>query len=175
VKIGDAKVGAVLALDASERYSRHLPRKVEVLDIVTVEEEYWQRTGGFHSKRAKRKVRRAQVKFLDAPTGEKGRYDRFSYQAEKEGATRIVESKQLVAPWAEVAKDVDERVARMTKQATAKAEAESRLVYLFGKKMEKLDVYVTVTSWNDEAEIRISGDELDTLLTLAERGKKAVE
>ena len=174
MKIGDVKVGAVLALDASERYSRNLPRKVEVLSVVSVEEDYWQRIGGFHSKRATRKVRRAQVKFLDAPTGEKNRYARYDYQAEKEGATRVVEAKQLIAPWADVSKDVDERIAKMTRQATAKAEAESRLSYLFGKKIDKLHLYVS-TAWDDSAEIRIDGAELDTLLTLAERGKKAVE
>jgi hypothetical protein len=173
MKIGDVKVGAVLALDASERYSRNLPRKVEVVEIVKVEEEYWQ-SMGFSSKRATRTVRRVQVKFLDLPTGETNRYARFNYQAEKQGAKRVVEAKSLVAPWADVAKDVDARIAREQKKAATIAATEARLEYVFGKPMKKLDLYVS-TAWNDTAEVRFDGDALDTILTLAERGKKAVE
>ena len=173
MKIGDVKVGAVLALDASERYSRNLPRKVEVLAIKAVEETYW-KSMGFNSVRATRTVRRVEVKFLDLPTGEKNRYARFDFQAEKQGAKRVVEAKTLIAPWADVAKDVDERIERERVKAKAKAATEARLEYLFGKKMSKLNVYVSA-AWNDQSEIRLEGDELDTILTLAERGKKAVE
>lgn len=173
MKIGDVKVGAVLALDASERYSRHLPRKVEVLSIPSVEETYW-RSQGFHSTKATRTVRRVEVKFLDLPTGEPNRYARRNFQAEKQGAKRVVEAKYLIAPWADISKEVEERIERERKKAANKAAAEARLEYLFGKKMSKLNTYVT-SAWDDGAEICLEGDELDTILTLAERGKRAVE
>lgn len=173
MKIGDVKVGAVLALDASERYSRNLPRKVEVLAITPVEETYWQ-SRGFHSQRATRTVRRAEVKFLDLPTGESSRYATYKYAEAEQGATAVVEAKKLIAPWADVAKDVDARIEKASKQAANKAEAERRLEALFGKKMDKLDFYVG-TAWDDSAEVRFDGTSLDTILTLAERGKKAVE
>jgi hypothetical protein len=173
MKIGDVKVGDVLALDASERYARNLPRKVEVLQVVTVEETYWQ-SRGFHSARATRKVRRVEVKFLDLPTGETSRYAKYDYAAEKQGAKRVVEAKSLIAPWDKVSKDVEQRIEKTHRQATNKAAAEARLEALFGKKLEKLHLYVT-TAWDDSAEVRLEGTELDTILTLAERGKKAVE
>ena len=174
MKIGDVEVGAVLALDASERYSRHLPRKVEVVAIKAVEEDYY-KSQGFHSVRAKRSIRRVEVKFLDLPTGEDNRYGRFNYQAEKLGAKRVVEAKALIAPWSDVSKDVDERIQRERTKATNKAAAEARLEYLFGKKqLDKMNLYVSV-GWDDSAEVRFDGTALDTILTLAERGKKAVE
>lgn len=172
MKIGDVKVGAVLALDASEKYGRDLPRKVEVLAITPVEETYWQ--SGFRPQRATRTVRRVEVKFLDSPTGESSRYAKYKYAEAEQGATAVVEAKKLIAPWADVAKYVDARIEKASKQAANKAEAERRLEALFGKKMDTLDFYVS-TAWDDSAEVRFDGTSLDTILTLAERGKKAVE
>lgn len=173
MKIGDVKVGDILALDASERYSRSLPRKVEVLSIPSVEVEYW-RSQGFHSTKATRTVRRVEVKFLDLPTGKMNRFARRDFQAVKQGAKLVVEAKYLIAPWSDVAKDVDARIERERKKAANKAAAEARLEYLFGKKMSKLNTYVA-SAWDDGAEVCLEGDELDTILTLAERGKRAVE
>lgn len=178
MKIGDVKVGDLLALDCSERYSKNLPRPVEVVEIVTVEESYWPRhdrwlTGGKQT----RKVRRVKVKFTDEPTGESNRWARYDFSAEKKDAEKVVEARFLLGPWASLRGDVQKTLNERKAAADLKSATEARLEYLFGKKIDKLSSYVSVNTWGGKsrAEVRFEGTELDTVLTLAERGKKAVE
>lgn len=178
MKIGDVKVGDILGLDCSERYSRALPRRVEVVEITKVEESYWGR-GGYMAAKQTRNVRRVKVKFLDEPvvTRPKSRYARYDYVSEAKDAIMVVEARFLIGPWVNLKKSVQEQLSQAQAEADAKRTAESRLEYLLGKKIDQLSAYITVhhTYVRVFIDLRVDGDELDTLLTLAERGKRAVE
>lgn len=145
MKIGDIEVGAEYgAMDEPSRHhSGAMPRRVEVVEIVTVQEDYWQ-GGGFSSRRATRNVRRVKVRTLDEALQTKAYY-RDKILTAKRGTTITVEARQLVAPWPELAPAVAARIEAEQKRAARKSEIEAALKAAgFKKLMETYDVRVSV-------------------------------
>ena len=157
MKIDDVKVGEEYALqDGRPRGSRD-PRRVKALEIVTVEERYW---SDILERRIPRNVRRVRVKYLDAA--------KVRWAAAK-GAEDNVDARYLVAPWAEIAPSIRERIENEAAIAKEMSATEKRVKALLGR---NYDGYVTRRGW--EVELDTRGKSLEKLLALAEKGKASV-
>lgn len=178
MKIGDIEVGVEYgALDAPRatgyRHDR-LPRRVKVLEIVTEEQKKhnpWAGPGSGSTRIVKK--RKVKVECLTEPFA-KHRYA-WGIDNDAKGTRRVIEARQLVAPWADlkesVSFEVEEEIRRKAFQAT--------LIARFEKLLGEDAPWVTVDRlWNEEGSARdrlnpsahLSGPELLRILELAERG-----
>jgi hypothetical protein len=100
------------------------PRQVEVLEIVTIEEEYWL-GGGFTGERAKRNVRRVKVKVLDSTDKQGWRYVKIATAAKD--AVLTIEARQLVGKWADLRPAILARIQKEQERQALQAELEARV------------------------------------------------
>jgi hypothetical protein len=185
MKIGDIEIGKQYgALDnpKGSRYSSYvgdLPRQVEVLEVVTVPERRYSGYAFGPSKTVN--VRKLKVKFLGESLIETSRYGRGIATAEKD-STLVIETRQVVAPWENLSKDVTSRIELEQKSDALRDRLEARLDLLIGREdkgpkrqRRKGFSYASVNKYSGEAipELRISGEDVETLLAFAERGKEA--
>lgn len=175
MKISEIKVGEEYAVSDDPKRSRDLPRQVKVLEIITETEEYWG-GGQWAAERKTRNVRRVKVEVLDdnhVPV------NRWSYGGQKvktakQGDTIVLEARLFIASWASLRKDVLARIAARELKATTKMAYEERIAALLGvKSLEQAMSYVTVDVRRGIllVEARLSDEELNTILDLAEKGK----
>lgn len=165
MKIGEVKVGTEYA--ASDRYSRYerYPRRVKALEIVTVEEPWYDRVTGV---RKVRNVKKVKVQALGPATG--GRFA-SGISGVEENATTNVEARHLVALWSEVRPGIQKQEAEAVAQNAKEKEVEKRVSRLLGPR-SKRGCYVYGRRGTVEL-THLEGKELDKLLTLAEAGLAA--
>lgn len=174
MKIGDIEVGGEYAVHDDPKASyRSLPRMVKVVEIVTVEEEYWSGSS-FHSERKKRNVKRVKVEFLDLPTTENTSYNHRLTGLAK-GTVKVLEARLVIAPWSAVRDDVKKRIEMANARDAEEAALEARVKALGFKGARKDDAWVQVREYGGELtrEIEFSGKGLDRILELAEAGLAA--
>lgn len=164
MKIGDVKVGEhYAALDSPGSVRDALPREVEALEIVKVEEHYYPSGHGmFHAPRATRKVSRVKIKTL-GPQQSDSSWGRDHLAASEEGTVLTVPAKQLVGRWADLKQGIQDRVEREAAERKARDEIERRLNALLGEDAP----YV---GGGRNPVVRFDGPELLRILELAEKG-----
>lgn len=167
MKIGDVIVGKNYgAVDepAKRHYSGNSnPRKVRVLEIVTVEEEYW--SGSYSVSRQKRNVRRVKIQLLDEAQPSRSYYRNKIASAEKD-TTLVVEARQIVGAWTDLSPAIHARI----REEQAKLDLTNSLRYRletagFAKLIEDYDVRVHVRS-SERPEVEFNGVKaVEALLT----------
>lgn len=161
VVVGE-QYGALDSPSGRRSYGSQDPRQVEVLEIVTVEEEYW-RDGGFTASLAKRNVRRVKVKVLDATTKDGWRYDKIA--TAKKDAVLTVEARQLVGKWADLHPHILERIEREQARQAKQAELEARIKKA-GFKVDWDNVKVDTRNFGGRGpSIEFNGKTVEKLLT----------
>jgi hypothetical protein len=119
-----------------------LPRQVRLVKIVTVPEERW--GPSYTGERKMVNVRKCEVEFLDEQQEQPGSYDfRNPIRKAKKGATLIVEARQLVGAWKDLAPDVHQRVRAEQKKRDTQADLERRFKAV-GFDENKHEFYVMV-------------------------------
>lgn len=182
MKIDEVEVGGRYAAHDEPTTSRYgnpeygvLPREVEVVEIVGVEERI--RTGGYYMRSGvsrTKTVRRVKVRVVGGqPSG--SRYANEIQTAEP-GAVLTIEARKLLGPWADLSADVAKVLRLREEREARRTELEARLVTILGKRaLARGDSYVDVRVYGDKvrAELRIGGRDVDTILDLAERAALA--
>lgn len=164
MKLADIKVGEIVGVKDAPTSSYGDPRPAEVLGIVMVETTQHNR---YTYERTIVKKKMVSVKFMTEPITKNG-YAQAIDRASK-GLTLNIESRQVVAPWAQLHGAMQERIDRQQKEDSAKKVVEDRLKKLLGKK--ELEGYVSHR--HDGPTYDLRGKELEKLLSLAEIGKGA--
>lgn len=183
MKIDEVEVGERYAAHDEPTTSRYgnpeygvLPREVEVLEIVGVEERV--RTGGYYMRSGvsrTKTVRRVKVRVVGGePTG--SRYSRNEIQNAKPGAVLTIEARKLLGPWANLSDEVTKVIRLREEREARRAELDARLEAILGKKRAAQGYsYASVSVYGDavRAELRIGDRDVDTFLALAERAAEA--
>lgn len=184
MKIGEVEVGKVYGILDSPQSARRfssarmprarMPRKFEVMEIVTVEER--RRSGGYYGSDKKVNVKRVKGKVLDGG-GRQSRWRGWEPIGNAaKGAVLVIEARQVVGPWeGRIADEVEAEIQYEEARNALTSSLEKRLTALIGKPPSKRTAYVTTDKNRDTNEpiatLRVSGQELETLLALAEKGK----
>lgn len=162
----DIKVGEEYgALDnPASRRSRYgksdLPRQVKVLGIVTVpvrQWDSWTRTNKSVNKQ------RIKVKLLGPP---QDGYTRYDIANGKQNRILVIESRQVVVLWSEIAGEVAAKIAAKNEKDLNLAKNEKRVRALIGRTGEfRINA--------DTDDLRFFGNAVEKILALAEKGKAA--
>lgn len=173
MKINDIKIGVKYAATDGKRrtHSGSLPRRVEALEIVPVEQDIWT-GGGYSMTRAKRTTRQVKVRCLDEPRyAESYRHERV--MTAPAGTELVLEARFLAAPWSDVRTEVLAKIKEDQAKADAEAATEKRIRSLLPKRMQDDYIYITSHKYPGQGvktEAKLEGRMLDHILALAEKG-----
>lgn len=174
MKIGDVKVGERYAAHdepgKSPRYisAEHgdLPREVEAIEIVKVEERVYGQAWVGSEARQTRTVRRVKVRVIDGVP--KDSYYAKQISKAKPGAVLVIEAKNLVGLWKDLSKPVADAVKGREDREAQAAALEARVKKL-GLKHSSSSV--SMYGGKLRPSLSIYDDDVDKLLTLAEEGQ----
>lgn len=175
MKIDEVKVGERYAAhdqpkETSRFGSPDLPREVEVLEIVQVEERVYGNAWIRADSPTTRKVRRVKVRVHgDAKDG----YYKKQIARAAEGSEITIEARYLIGPWSKLAPGVAKEIELRAARERRLDELEARLEALLGKKAREHGTYPSVDTYSGSlrATLHVAGDNVEKLLALAEKGK----
>ena len=171
MKIGEIEVGKEYGVLDNPRRSawRKLPRRVKVLEIVTVPVEQWS-SGTWSAERKTVQQRQVKVTFLDEQQDGSSWGDKIEKAVC--GTSVVLPTKHFVAPWEKIRKDVQARVEKQQIQAKTKADIEGRLMAIVGvTDVGELESYADVTVYDNGRvwiNLHVRGGEVEKLLAAAE-------
>ncbi len=174
MKIGDVKVGERYAAHdeptKSPRYisAEHgdLPREVEAIEIVTVEERVYGQAWVGSEARQTRNVRRVKVRVIGGVP--KDSYYSKTIARAKVDAVLVIEAKNLVGPWKDLSKGVADAV-KAREEREAQSDALEARVEKLGLKHSSSSV--SIYGGKLRPSLSIYEADVDKLLTLAEEGQ----
>lgn len=175
MKIDEVKVGTRYAAhdqpkETSRFGSTDLPREVEVLEIVQVEERVYGNAWIAADSPTTRKVRRVKVRVYGA--GVDGYYKKQIARA-AEGSEIVIEARYLIGPWSKLAPGVSKEIELRAAREKLLGELEGRVDALLGKKARDHGTYPSVDKHGGSlsTSLHVRGDDVEKLLALAEKGK----
>lgn len=172
MKINDIADGEEYGAVERPTSRNQTPRQVKVLGIEVVQERVYGNGWTRSEDVSYRNVRKLKVKFLDSPTKHASSWDKIL--AAKKGATLVIEARQIVGPWSDLADDVRQKADAEARIATTEAEYKRRL----RKLGLNTDYFAIEAMANGEVQIRMYGYskfQVDKLLGYAEAGMPKVK
>lgn len=182
MKIGDVKVGErYAALDSPGVGSRRsssadIPREVEVLEIV--EEQERVRSGNVYTRPGEapryRTKKRLKVVVCDGepnPGEDVGGYRYRKLDNGYKDEVFVLESRQLIAPWADLREEVVAKRDSKQRNAELRSDTQARLdALLVALGDDAYSPHVSVSRSDGEAQVTLDGENLERVLHLAELG-----
>jgi len=173
MKVGEVEIGTEYGALASPRVkgyyaSRTRPRQVKAVEIVKQEKV---RYTGAWTPQKKVQIRRVKVELLDTPLDNGSSWEPIESRAQ--GSVVVIEARQLIAPWADLVKDVKKGIEVAAARDALEARLEARIKEL-GFKGGDVWVQVRIQGEKLISDIEFSGKDLDRILELAEAGKEAL-
>lgn len=168
MKLSDIVIGQEYgATDHPRSNYRRTPRQVRVMEIVTETERV--QGGTWTATPRMRNVRRVKVKVLDASIEKSWGY---KIASAKKNTTVIVDAKQLVALWSDLAPAIREKAEEEQRKADAENAMVARITAILGKRHANEWGFWHVRTTGRGIELEVDDPKvLDKLLTLAEMGK----